>query len=45
MIRAEGNSCANRDHGLDTVHLGHLQVHQGDVGTMRSELVDGLAAI
>jgi hypothetical protein len=24
---------ANRDHGIDAVHLRHLQVHQGDVGT------------
>ena len=45
MIRAEGHSPQNRDHGIDAIHHRHLQVHEGDIRTMGSELVDRLAAI
>src|SRR5438128_8772209 len=36
---------ANRDHGIDAVHFGHLQIHQGYVRTMNAELFDRLAAV
>ncbi len=45
MIRAAGNSAANRDHGIDAVHFRHLQIHQGYIRTMYSELFDRLAAV
>src|ERR1700737_4761252 len=35
----------NRDHGVDAVHFRHLQIHQGYIRTMNSELLDGLAAV
>src|ERR1700693_2560092 len=36
---------SNRDHGIETVHLWHLQIHQCDIRTMYSKLFDGLATV
>src|SRR5258708_5039131 len=36
---------ANRNHGIDAVHFRHLQIHQGYIRTMDSELFDRLAAV
>src|SRR4029077_2016075 len=35
----------NRNHRIQTVHLGHLQIHERDVRTVRSMLVDGFAPV
>src|SRR5713101_6819093 len=42
---SRGEFSANRDHGVDAVHFWHLQIHQGYIGTMFSELFDRLAAV
>ena len=36
---------ANPPDRLDALHLRHPQVHQHDVGTVRAERLDGLAAV
>ncbi len=36
---------ANRNHGIDTVHFRHLQIHQGHIGTMQSVLCDRLSSV
>jgi hypothetical protein len=33
---------ADRDHGIDAVAIGHLQVHERDIGIVFPELLDGL---
>src|SRR5271157_5032531 len=35
----------NRDDRIEAVHLRHLQIHQRNVGAMRTEQLDSLAAI
>jgi hypothetical protein len=40
-----GKFPANRDHRINTIHFRHLQVHQGDVRTVATELVDRLPPI
>jgi hypothetical protein len=36
---------SNRDDGIESVHLRHLQIHERDVWTMGTELLDRLAAV
>jgi len=40
-----GKISPNRDDRLEAVHLRHLQVHQHDIRAMRTEPLDGLAAV
>src|SRR5258705_13751753 len=36
---------ANRNDRIDTVHLRHLQVHQGDIRTVRAELLNRFTSV
>src|SRR5450755_4970138 len=36
---------ANRNERIDAVHFRHLQIHQRDIGTVRPELLNGLATV
>jgi hypothetical protein len=40
-----GKFCPNRNDRIEAVHLRHLQVHQCDVRTMRTELLNRLTPI
>jgi hypothetical protein len=40
-----GKFPANRDHRIQAVHFGHLQVHPSDVGPVLAELLNRFPAI
>ena len=40
-----GKFCSNRDDGIEAIHLRHLHIHERDIRTMRTELLDRLTSI